>query len=65
MSTLAVAERAAWRAARDAYVVRENVSRRTTHPVELASIETYFRAVCIAWAELRLAAGSETDDRAA
>lgn len=65
MGTLAVAERAAWRAARDAYVVRADASHRATHPVDLASIESYFHTTCIAWAEVRLAAGLDADDRAA
>ncbi len=65
MGTLAMAERAAWRAARDAYVVREDASCRRTHPVERAAIDRYFHAACLAWAEARLAAGSDTDDRTA
>lgn len=62
MGTLVVAERAAWRAARDAYVVRENALRRTSHPVERAAIDHYFRAACFAWAEVRLAAGLDADE---
>lgn len=60
MSTLAVVERAAWRAARDAYVVRSNARRSRAHPIDLAAIEAYCQSACLAWAELRLAADLET-----